>query len=174
MANPNKRKGDAAEREAVVALLELAPDLAVWNAQRMLGAGRKEDVGDLLVFPDVTIQVKAAKPENLSRAIYQAADGAKVQAARARKPFALGLVQVPRARKVGAVRWMAVVHDWPGAREVNATHSAGITAFKAIQAAGPDEWFLARVERKGQPTIHLGSLQTWVADYRTVTSAVPA
>src|SRR6478735_12765266 len=56
--NTNKRKGDRAEREAVAVLCELAPDLVVARPQRLLGAGRREDTGDLWVFPGVTVQVK--------------------------------------------------------------------------------------------------------------------
>ena len=79
MANSNKRKGDRAEREAVAAVCRLAPDLVVERPQRLLGAGRGEDTGDLWVLPGVTVQVKlradpaqsvrlAATPPRCSRA----------------------------------------------------------------------------------------------------------
>lgn len=53
MANPSKRKGDAAERE-VAAILN---DLLGVNARRELGAGRLEDIGDIHGVPDTVIQV---------------------------------------------------------------------------------------------------------------------
>lgn len=53
MANPQKRKGDSAELE-VQAILQ---DLLGVPARRMLGAGRKDDIGDITGVPDVTIQV---------------------------------------------------------------------------------------------------------------------
>lgn len=165
MPNPQKQKGDEAEREAVAAIRDLAPDLVVWNAQRMLGAGRKEDVGDLLVFDDVAVQVKSFKAAYLSAAIYQAATGATVQAGHGRKRFALGLILVPRARKVGAVRFAAVVEKWPAPGE-HAPFSSAVAALDAVKAAGPDSDFTARVVRKGQPEIVLSSLQNWVRVYR--------
>ena len=101
MANSNKRRGDRAEREALAVVCRLAPDLVVARPQRLLGAGRREDTGDLWVLPGVTAQVKhRADP---AQAIRLAADGAAAQARRAGSEFAVGLVPIPRAR-VGAVR----------------------------------------------------------------------
>lgn len=53
MTHPSKRKGDAAELE-VQALLQ---DHLGVPARRMLGAGRKDDVGDIAGVPDTTVQV---------------------------------------------------------------------------------------------------------------------
>lgn len=170
MANPSKSKGDIHEREAVEYFKELCPDLLVWNAQRMLGAGRKEDIGDLLVFPDAAVQVKAFKAASLSAAIYQAAGGAKVQAERARHPYALGMVLVPRARKVGAVRWAACVHEWPIAVADPDIHSNALSAFEAVKTAGPEAHLVTRVQRKGVEPVYIGSVQSWVSDYRTATA----
>ena len=47
MSNPQKAKGDAAERE-VAALLS---DLLGFTVRRKLGAGRKDDTGDLDGIP---------------------------------------------------------------------------------------------------------------------------
>ncbi len=126
MANSNKRKGDRAEREAVAAVCRLAPDLVVARPQRLLGAGRREDTGDLWVLPGVTVQVKhRADP---AHAIRLAADGAAVQARRAGAAFAVGLVPVPRAR-VGAVRWVACGASWPG------PPPEGLAVFHSVTAA---------------------------------------
>lgn len=54
MSNPQKRKGDRAE-------LELAQELEAllgFRVRRKLGAGRKDDTGDIDGLPDCTIQVK--------------------------------------------------------------------------------------------------------------------
>ena len=53
MSNPQKAKGDAAERE-VAALLS---DLLGFTVRRKLGAGRKDDTGDLDGIPDTVVQV---------------------------------------------------------------------------------------------------------------------
>ena len=169
MSNPSKNKGDQAEREAVAYFQEMCPDLLVWNAQRLLGAGRKEDIGDLLIFPDVAVQVKAFKPSSLSAALYQAADGATVQAARARHRHALGIVLVPRARKVGAVRWVASVHRWP-VESAHEVHTNSLSALNAVVAAGLNSALTTRVQRKGTESIIIGSLQSWVRSYRLATN----
>jgi Holliday junction resolvase len=53
MANPQKLKGDRAERECA----EILQHLLGLPAQRLLGAGRKEDVGDIHGIPGHVIQV---------------------------------------------------------------------------------------------------------------------
>lgn len=55
MASGAKRKGDRAELE-VQALLR---DHLGVPARRMLGAGRRDDIGDITGVPDTTIQVAA-------------------------------------------------------------------------------------------------------------------
>jgi len=54
VANPNKRKGDRAERE----LATLLSDLLGRPMRRMLGAGRQDDVGDIDGIDDLAIQAK--------------------------------------------------------------------------------------------------------------------
>lgn len=54
VANPQKRKGDAAERE----LAKQLSDLLGFTVRRKLGAGRADDTGDLDGLPDTTAQVK--------------------------------------------------------------------------------------------------------------------
>lgn len=53
MANPQKRRGDAAEREVAT----LIHDLLGFPARRKLGAGRLDDTGDIDGVPDHVIQV---------------------------------------------------------------------------------------------------------------------
>ncbi len=168
MTNASKNKGDRGEREAVGAFLEACPDLCVWNAQRLLGAGRKEDVGDLLVIDDVAVQVKAYKASSLSAAVYDAATGATEQAGHARKPFALGLVLIPNARK-NAVRWAVVVEKWPTTGRLHQTASSATAAVARVKAAGIVADMTVRVERKGAIPVILSSLPTWVNAYREAT-----
>lgn len=112
MANPSKAKGDRAELEAVEYLCEMAPHLVVTKPQRMLGAGRMDDVGDLRVFPDVAIQVRNYKLSQIGQALRSAAVDAVAQAQNGDLPFSFGLVPYPRARKE-TVRWLASWVDHP-------------------------------------------------------------
>ena len=57
MSNPQKRKGDAAEREAA----ELLTELLNTPIRRKLGAGRQDDTGDLDGVPDHIVQVASWK-----------------------------------------------------------------------------------------------------------------
>ena len=57
MTNPNKQKGDRAERE-VAAILS---GLLGFNVRRQLGAGRLDDVGDLTGVPQTVVQVANRK-----------------------------------------------------------------------------------------------------------------
>ena len=53
MTNPNKRKGDKAEREAA----ELMTEVTGFDCQRNLSAGIPGDVGDIHGVPNCVIQV---------------------------------------------------------------------------------------------------------------------
>lgn len=55
MGNPQKRKGDAAEREAAA----LVAELTGYPVRRKLGAGRSDDEGDLEGVPRTVLQVAA-------------------------------------------------------------------------------------------------------------------
>ena len=63
MANPQKRKGDAAELECA----RLINQLTGFPAERKLGAGRAEDTGDIYGVDDTTVQV--ANWKNISDAV---------------------------------------------------------------------------------------------------------
>jgi hypothetical protein len=63
MANANKRRGDRAELEVQAMLRE---HLGV-PARRALGAGRKDDVGDIAGVPNTVIQV--ANHKDVARAV---------------------------------------------------------------------------------------------------------
>ncbi|GAA2031105.1 hypothetical protein GCM10009720_09220 [Yaniella flava] len=104
MANPQKNKGARNERAAVEFFVEHFADLVdVKNPARLLGEGRREDGGDLNLLSDTTVQVKAWA--DLGAAIRSAATTVIEQADYADKPYAIGMVPVPRARK-GTIEWI--------------------------------------------------------------------
>ena len=176
MANSNKRKGDRAEREAVAVVCRLAPDLVVARPQRLLGAGRREDTGDLWVLPGVTVQVKhRADPV---QAIRLAADGAAVQARRAGCAFAVGLVPIPRARG-GAVRWVACCTTWPGQRpEAIAVFRSVTAALQHVRrddgAAPRREHRVTLVQRAPTAAVFLVPVEAWLHAYRGAVNRPPA
>jgi hypothetical protein len=168
MANRSKQKGDEAERDATVFLVDLCPDLVVAKPKRMLGAGRMEDVGDLWVFPDVAVQVKAYKPTSLSTALYDAARTSVDQAENGDMRFALGMVKIHNARP-GTERWLASVMEWP--EEIVPTPFKAGTAAAAWAHKHPaPAHAIARVERGGSPVIYVAPMGTWIAAYRRVRS----
>lgn len=104
MANRQKNKGARYERAAVDAFVELYPQLVdVKNPARLLGEGRKEDGGDLNLFSDTTVQVKAWN--NMGAGIRAAATTVVDQAEYADKPFSVGMVPINGARK-DTVAWV--------------------------------------------------------------------
>lgn len=81
MANPQKRRGDAAERE-VAGILS---DLLGVRARRALGAGRQDDIGDIFGIPDAAIQV--ANYASLDRAVREKLPTVERQRLNARATF---------------------------------------------------------------------------------------
>ena len=81
MANPSKRKGDKAELEVQGLLREL---LGV-PARRALGAGRRDDVGDIHGVPDTAVQV--ANYADLDRAVREKLTDLVIQQENARASF---------------------------------------------------------------------------------------
>lgn len=173
MANRSKAKGDQGERDAVVALIQRVPHLLVQDRQpmRQLGAGRKDDEGDLRVLPGVAVQVKWWN--NLTRACREAADGAVRQARNAGDELHLGMVPVPRAsRAVGALRWLAVGYSWPAGTqqwEPVPTFGTTLAAVKHLQTGFggrvPLRLRMVRVRSKGTRTMYLAPLEAWLECY---------
>lgn len=182
VSNPSKDKGDRAEREAVVALVELAGDLVdVHKAKRNLGAGRKEDESDLSLFTDVAIQVKFWA--NLSQSIREAASGVIVQASNVGKPLGVGMVKIHGVRGAG-VRWLACVADeshWPVGELAGPVHefamvSKMVTWLRTDTApygfmAYPREQRFARLTSGGTPVL-VAPVEAWVAAYRSSRSGL--
>jgi len=175
--NAAKQKGDRGEREAVTTILRLAPDLALPSARRKLGAGRRDDVGDIDALPDVTIQVKTMT--DVTVAVRQAATGAAVQAERAGTRWALGMVPVPRAR-CDAVRWLAATTTWPGGPppddEVLPTGRTEMAVRHARQerAGIPRERRIALVSRSGSDPIYVAPIEAWLLAYRLAALPLPS
>jgi len=163
--NSSKNKGDRGEREAVVALCALAPDHVLPNARRKLGAGRRDDMGDIDVFPDVTIQVKWLT--SLPTALRDAAAGANVQSARAGTTYALGMAPIPRARKSG-VRWLASTTSWPGgppppdAVLVTGQSQTAVAHAQSERAGIPRSRRIAVVRRSGLVDLYVAPMEAWL------------
>jgi hypothetical protein len=179
MSNPSKAKGDRAEREAVFLLIDLAPDMVLDNARRKLGAGRKDDMGDLEVFTDVTIQVKSLA--SVTNAVRQAADGAIVQAGRARTTHALGMAPIPRASQAREVRWLASTYEWPtDLTDSDIVLRTGTTE-AAVRHIRQKNDSLARdqritlISRSGKPDMYVSSIEAWLRAFgeRVATGAAP-
>jgi len=167
--NANKAKGDRGEREAVVVLCQLAPDLVLPNARRKLGAGRKDDIGDLEVFPDVTIQVKTMS--DVVTALRHAAIGAATQSKRAGTTYQMGMAPIPRARAT-AVRWLAAAVDWPGGsppddelRIVGRTQDA-VAHCRSESLGIPRSRRIAAVRRADVPAMYVATLEAWIESWR--------
>lgn len=164
--NRSKDKGDRAEREAVVVLKSSAPDLALPEARRKLGAGRRDDVGDLDVFDDVTIQVKSL--QSVSDALREAVQGAEVQSARARTRLHVGVVPIPRARR-NSVRWLAITREWPAELPDDLpTFSITVRAVDWLRRVDPDsppDERVLRLSRAGD-VAYLGTISAWTTALR--------
>ena len=91
MANPSKAKGDRNELESAAIL----SDLLGFKVQRKLGAGRKEDTGDLYGIPDTVVQV-AYWPSNVLGSIREKVRGAVQQQANAGATFGAAMIKLPR------------------------------------------------------------------------------
>lgn len=167
MANPQKQKGDRAEREAVEALVAMSSGLQLTPLQmRALGAGRKEDTGDVHVFPDVAIQVKNYAATRMNQALREAALGAVRQAGNGLLPFHLGMSVIPRARKDG-LRWAASAVTWVVNVEPETTVATPVAALDLVKKSPLS---LVLVQRKGTEDILVSSLERWMDDYRVAKS----
>jgi len=90
VTNNAKAKGDAREREAAA----LISDLTGERVKRLLGAGRKDDVGDIRVG-DSVIQV-ADWPSDPLRAVWEKPLGAEQQRINAGVGYAASFIWLPR------------------------------------------------------------------------------
>jgi hypothetical protein len=149
------------------------------KSMRMLGAGRKDDIGDVRVFEDTTMQVKAYK--NVAQGLRLGAIGAVDQQRRADQEFASGFLPIPRAPvdQPDKVRWLASAIVWPipevGERSTTETFHAASTA-KAVawlrdpKGDIPIDERVAEIVMDGKPTLLVGPIQAWLRDYRLATN----
>lgn len=173
MTNSSKNKGDIKEREAVQLLIDRWPDLLLPNPMRQLGAGRKDDVGDLRVIHDVSMQVKY-RSTALTSAVLEAARGSQQQAVNACVPYGVGMSPVKNARQV-SVRWIMSTYDWPVPIEPDVLAMmirSGLTTRLVTWLRDEKKNLVPRVERivlldrsdVGQ--IFLSTPEAWFAAYR--------
>lgn len=91
MTGASKRKGDRAENE----LKALLADLTGLNIARAFGAGRADDIGDLLGFPDTVIQCTSRANRDLVHVgLVRKPIEAGQQARNAGVPFAVTFVRI--------------------------------------------------------------------------------
>ncbi len=164
MTNPNKAKGDRAEREALMFLQKHVPGLLCERPQRRLGLGRSFDTGDLDAFDDVVVQVK--NYASLATGLRNAAEGAEVQAQRAGAPFGVGMTMLPRLPITDLYRWIFVALNWPSmSTECDAVVKDAqdlLTVLRATQ----DHPMLVRLERGTKRPIYASWLPRWANDYQ--------
>ncbi|MDQ2740206.1 MAG: hypothetical protein M3Y35_16655 [Actinomycetota bacterium] len=178
MANSSKSKGDKAEREAVLVLNDLASDLTVSRPRRKLGAGRKDDEGDLDVFPDATVQVKFW-PAAVNASVREAAIDAQAQSSRAGTPFHTGMVCLPNVR-TQAVRWVAATLEWPGFRPTDDELALFALVPKALahirreDIGVPRRRRIALVRYADTPDIFVAPIDAWLLAYRRARAAALA
>jgi hypothetical protein len=131
VSNPQKDKGDRAERE----VQGLIRDLTGWPARRQLGAGRKDDVGDISGVPDTCIQV--ASYADLTRAVREKVPECVVQQERAQATFGATFIRRPANSKLpSAYPYLVVAEQWATlARESSATPLATRRALTSQQDA---------------------------------------
>jgi hypothetical protein len=104
VTNPQKNKGDKAERE-ISAILS---DLLGVTVRRKLGAGRMDDEGDIDGLRDTTVEVKSFA--DVTRAIREGLDDLEREQANAGTSHGVLFVRRPGGR------WIAVqtVESWCG------------------------------------------------------------
>ena len=92
MSNPQKRKGDQAERDAAA----LLADQLGLPIRRKLGAGRADDEGDLEGLPGFTLEVK--NYANVTTAVRNALADCTTEQANAGTPHGASLIRLPGGR----------------------------------------------------------------------------
>jgi hypothetical protein len=102
VTSPSKRKGDRAELE-VQAILQ---DHLGVPARRALGAGRKDDIGDITGCPDTTIQIASWK--NVADAVREKPRECTAQQYRARTTHGATFLRL----RGGEWRVVLTVEQW--------------------------------------------------------------
>ena len=155
-------RGDKAEREALAFLTALTPDLVVPCPQRILGLGRHLDTGDLDVYPDVAVQVKAFS--NVVAGARLAAVGAAAQAVNRGVPLSVGVVLRPRVARSRTDRWIIATTTWPTLLDpgVAVTGNGGLAvAWVTDQAGRPSAERIVVNRRSGTVDVVYAHPDAW-------------
>ena len=139
---------------------------------RMLGAGRKDDIGDLFVLPDTAIQVRALA--NIGEAIRSSATDSVKEAGHEDMLHALGMVPILKTR-AHQVRWLACTSPeaWPVPVDPAAEHAIVSKALAWVRDdTGPYGYRVwDRLERigllggSGEAAL-VAPIEAWAAAYR--------
>jgi hypothetical protein len=97
MTSRSKRKGDSAEREIAGILTDQLGGLV----RRRLGAGRRDDTGDLDGLPGTTVEVKAYA--DITRAVREGLDDCVSEQTNAGTPFGVAFIRRPGGRWFAAM-----------------------------------------------------------------------
>jgi hypothetical protein len=97
VSNPQKDRGDRAERELAAIL---ADQLGI-PVRRKLGAGRLDDIGDIDGLPDTTVQAK--NYTDITRALREGLDAAVRQQANAGTTHGVAFIRRPGGRWFAAM-----------------------------------------------------------------------
>jgi len=120
VSNPQKDRGDRAEREVE----SLIRDLTGWPARRKLGAGRADDTGDIDLVPDTVIQV--ADWKDFLAALNEKVRGCVVQQERAGATFGATFLR----RRGG--RWVVVLTPEQWATYAREASSEPVAAVRGV------------------------------------------
>lgn len=180
MANKSKDKGDRFERAFAKHVIETYPELiSEKKPMRYLGAGRKDDVGDMHLFSDAAMQVKAvAQP---GAALRNAAAGALVQKGNAKAKFGVGIVPVFGARQ-GRVKWLATTHlgEWPSGQDDVVAEFAMVSKLMTWVVTDEAPYGFRAWDREERIAVLAGGdttpilvapFEAWIADYRLNSTA---
>lgn len=113
MASRSKRKGDAAEREIAHILTDQLGPIV----RRRLGAGRRDDTGDLDGLAMTTVEVKCYA--DITRAVREGLDEVTAEQTNAGTPFGVAFIRRPGGRWFAAMtieQWCAMYREattWP-------------------------------------------------------------
>lgn len=168
MANRSKNKGDRYERAAFALVLQDYADLVDVAHPGRNRAGRRLDPGDLHLFSDCVVQVKAY--DDIGAALWRAAYGARTQAGYGDFPHDVGLVPVIGARRTG-VNWLATSTSWPtdipaDAHRVFGSCPRAIAWLRDDSCGVPRSRRLARVARQDKDPIWVAPAAAWFEAYR--------
>jgi hypothetical protein len=108
MTSASKRKGDQAEREIAHILTDQLGPLV----RRRLGAGRRDDTGDLDGLAHTTVEVKAYA--DIARAVREGLTDCAAEQTNAGTPFGVAFIRRPGGRWFAAMtveQWCAMYRE---------------------------------------------------------------